>query len=265
MKTGLSVLTITKNASLLLDDCLGSVNGLADEIILVDDFSTDSTVATAKKYYAKVFPHRQISFGDQRKYGLSKCSNDWILMLDADERLSKALKGEIRDVLQNPDNRISGYHIPFSNHFCGIPLKHGGEQYSKLVLFKKNEGRIVSDLIHERVEVEGKTATLSHPIIHLSYRSISQMFSKFTVYAKHEAKRKIENGEKSGIMKLLTYPAHMFYSRYVKDKGCKDHPLRILLDVGFAYMEFMTYFFMLFVNDNAQKSNQVHPVDQTQG
>lgn len=251
MKSSLSLLIITKNAEDLINDAFNSVRELVDEIIVIDNYSTDNTIKIAEKYGAKIFFKKGDDLGKLRKFGLNKVSNDWILVLDSDERLSTKLKKEIKSLFKNKDKKLmkyNGFLIPFQNHFLGYPLNYGGENYKKLILFNKKYIRIKPALVHEKFELrKGKLGELKNKVLHYSYRSLFQMYKKFTNYAIREAKQKIKSGEKSDFKKIFLYPIHMFWARFIKDKGYKDGLFRIPLDLGFAYMEFLTYF-LIFLN-----------------
>lgn len=241
---GLSHLVITKNSGSLLARSLESSRGLVDEIVVVDASSSDNTREIAKAYGARIYESGGNDLGRQRSLGLSQCRGKWVLMLDADEEVGQALKDEIRG-LHADSVPEDGFFIPYQNHFLGRPVYHGGEDYRVLRLFRRDKASISENPIHEHAVVAGRTGVLKNHILHYSYRTLPQTFAKFTDYAKREAGRKTARGERSGIRKLLAYPAHMFWARYIKDKGYRDFPLRILLDFGFAYMEFLTYFLML--------------------
>ncbi|MBI4009249.1 glycosyltransferase family 2 protein [Candidatus Roizmanbacteria bacterium] len=246
MKVKLSVLMITKNAEELLEKSLNSLKDLADELVIVDDYSDDSTVEIAKNYGAKVFLHREEDFGKQRKYGLNKVSREWVLVLDADEVISEELKKEIVSWFHGYI-ALKAFKIPFQNHFLGRPVNYGGEDYKKLILFKKDAVKIDRALVHEHFEIkQGKVGELKNKVLHYSYRSLRQMFRKFTDYAIREARQKSEKGERTNLKKIFLYPIHMFWARFVESKGYKDGLFRILLDIGFAYMEFVTYILLLF-------------------
>ncbi len=250
MKSSLSLVVITKNAEELLEKTLESVKGLVDEIVLVDDYSKDKTIEIAKTYVAKTYLHHERDLGKQRKYAVSKATSEWVLILDADEWLSNELFNEIRRILSSlRSSRMtcSAYYIPFQTHFLGRPLHYGGEHYKKLILFRKDSVAIKPALVHEKYEVtKGKAGILKNKILHYSYRSLGEMFAKFTDYGFRDAEQKIKNGEKTSLRKIFLYPIHMFWARFVEDKGYRDGIFRILLDIGFAYMEFLTYFLMLF-------------------
>jgi len=253
MKPLLSLLVITKNSGSLLEKSLSSAAGLVNEIIVVDDGSTDNTLSIAKKFNAVIFKNHEENLGNQRALGLSKCQGEWVLMLDADEVVSGDLKKEIQEIISRQSD-VAGYYIPYQNHFLGKAVYYGGENYKILRLFKKSNSVIPENVIHEHVKVKGKLGLLNGKIYHYSYRSLCQTFRKFTDYARREATRKTLNGEKTTIWKLVSYPPHMFWARYIKDKGYKDYFLCILLDLGFAYMEFLTYLFMFFPKHISKKN-----------
>ncbi|MDO8658651.1 MAG: glycosyltransferase family 2 protein [Candidatus Levybacteria bacterium] len=248
MKNKLSVLTITKNVANVLEKSLRSVEELADEIIIIDNYSKDQTVNIAKKYFAKIYLNREEDFGKQKAFGLYKAVNEWILVLDSDEIVSKELSKEIKKLLSQKIVSNDGFYIKYQNHFLGKKIFFGGESYQKLRLFRKSEAIIKPALVHEEFFLKSHNiGSLKHKIFHYSYRSIPQIYKKFTVYAIKEAQKKIAKGDKTNFEKILLYPAHMFWCRYVKEKGYRDGILRILLDLGFTYMEFLSYFLMIFI------------------
>lgn len=250
MKNNLSVLIITKNAGPIFERCLKSVYDLADEILIIDNYSFDTTLELAKKYAAKIYLHEEEDLGKQKAWGLKKSKGKWVLVLDSDEMVSEKLKKEIKSILRpfhgkRAKNDKSAYEIKFQNHFLGRPVRHGGENYKMLRLFKKGSVVINPSLVHEKFKIKkGEMGKLKNKIYHYSYRSLRQMYIKFTDYAIRDAKIRGEKGEKSSLKKIFIYPLHMFYARFIKDKGYKDGLFRIPLDLGFAYMEFLTYFLL---------------------
>lgn len=257
MKRKLSVLMITKNSAEILEESLSSIKNLADEIIIVDDFSTDKTTEIAREHKAKIFLHSEEDLGKQKAYGLSKTKGEWIFALDSDEIVSKKLSLEILKRLSEKNLKYDGFIISYQNHFLGKKVNFGGENYRILRLFKKTECIINPRLLHEKFEVKGKKISiLKNKIYHYSYRSIIQIYKKFTDYGRREAKQKIKNNEKTSAEKIIFYPLHMFWARFFKDNGYKDGLFRLPLDIGFAYMEFLSYFLMLFIkNKNEDKFN----------
>lgn len=247
MKPKLSLSMITLNAEETLARTLDSVQGLVNEIVIIDSYSTDKTVEIAKKYKAKIYTNKYIGEGTQRNLGLDKVSGDWVLVLDDDEVVSPELKEEILEIT-NKKQAYNGFKIPYQNFFLGKPISHGGEYYEMLRLFKKEFGVATNVQVHSQYQLKtGEVGLLKNKIHHYSYRSISQLFKKFTDYSFREARKKLINGEKTSLKKITMYPAHMFWARFVEDKGYKDGLFRIPLDLAFAYMEFLTYFLMFFL------------------
>lgn len=246
MALHLSVVMITKNSGRVIRRSLESVKDIADEIVIVDNFSTDKTIDIAKGYGAKIFFRKEMDLGRLRRYGLSQAKGRWVLFLDSDEVVSPGLKKEIKLKI-NPSSSFSGYYIPYQNHFLGRVVKHGGEDYKMLRLFRRDRVLIKDALVHEKVEIKnGVVGQLKNKIDHYSYRSLSQMWKKFTDYALREARQKRKKGEKSSLKKIFLYPIHMFWARFIKDKGYRDGFFRLPLDLGFAYMEFLTYLLLFF-------------------
>jgi glycosyltransferase involved in cell wall biosynthesis len=245
-KITLSVSMITKNAASSLSRTLESISDLADEIVIIDAFSTDQTLEIAKKYKATLYQNKYLGEGPQRNYGLQKVNGDWILVLDADEVVTEELRKEIKEKI-NQKYDENGYIIPIQSFFCGKPINHGGEYYSKMILFRRQFGYSTDNEIHAFYRIrEGKVGKLTNKLNHYSYEGMFRTLSKFTNYAKRLARQKAEKGERFSIIKLLTYPPHMFWARFIIDQGYKDGFFRLPLDFGFAYMEFFTYLYLFF-------------------
>ena len=243
MKSKISTLIITKNNEETIEKTLLSLKNLSNEIIVVDSVSTDKTVEILKKNRATVIVKEFNNIGRQRMYGMKYVTGDLVLILDSDEMVSEKLKKEIKKVYrQARKSNITAYEIPFQNHFLGRPVKYGGENYKMLRLFRKEALEIKPLELHNYFVIKrGETGKLKGKIFHYSYRSLSQVYRKFTDYAIRDAKIRAQKGEKSSLKKIFLYPIHMFYASFINDKGYKDGLFRIPLDLGFAYMEFLTY------------------------
>lgn len=239
----ITLVMIAKNAEEVIGDALKSVKNLTKQMIVIDNNSEDNTIEIAERIGARVYQNNSTSEFKLRKYALEKANSDWIIVLDTDERLSKELIKEIKDIL-NLNSDIDAYLIPYQNFLYKIPLNFGGESYSMFRLFRKEKIEIIPKDVHSGYRINGKTGTLKNKILHYSYRSLGQMFTKFTDYSFREAQQKFEKGEKSSLKKIFMYGPHMFWARFIKDKGYKDGMFRIPLDLGFAYMEFLTYFLL---------------------
>lgn len=251
MQVSISALIITKNNEDTIAQTLLSLKGLTKDIVIVDSCSTDRTVEEIRKAdfnlrICRVFIKFFDDIGKQRIFGLTKIKSDWVLILDSDEVVSDNLKKEIKLIIKKSNSEITSYIIPFQNHFLGRPLRYGGENYKMQRLFKKDSLIIKPSVLHNNfISKSGETGKLKGKIFHYSYRSILQMYKKFTDYAKNDAEIKRAKGEKTSFKKIFMYPIHMFYARFIKDRGYKDGLFRIPLDLGFAYMEFLTYLLLI--------------------
>ncbi len=253
-ESDISLAVITRNAAKELPAMLDSVNGLCREIIVVDDCSTDSTAETARKYGAKIYVRHDRDLGRQRFFSLERAKGPWILILDSDEQLSKKLRNEIIQLVRSKKiDQYDGYFIRFQTHLFGKPLRYGGEAYKKLILFKKSKATIEPAFVHEKFLVRGKISALKNTALHYSYTSLGQIYAKFTDYALREAEQKYKRHENSSMKKIFLYPPHLFWARYINVKGYKDGLPRILLDLGFAYMEALTYILLFQKNIRHEK------------
>mgnify|MGYP001080635392 CR=1 FL=1 len=248
MKSDLTILTATYNSQKTIEKTLKSTFGLVDEIIVIDNGSTDETIEIVKKYNARLISYKGKNLGLQYRKGLKNVKTAWVLVLDSDEYLSEELFNEIKTLFLNKKNleKYDGYFIPFQNHFLGKPINFGGENYKMLRLFKKDKVYITAEKTHQKYILKSKKiACLKEKIIHHSYQSLWQTYKKFTYYAIEEARKKLKKNEKITLKKLFLYAPHMFYDRFIKDKGYQDGLFRIPLDLGFAYMEFLSYWGLL--------------------
>lgn len=237
----ITVLIITKNAEKTLERTLGSVFGWASAILVIDDYSVDKTKKIARDYGCKVVNHQAINLGEQRQYALSQVETEWTLVLDSDEVLTPTNKSEIAIAIQN--KKYDGYYLLFRNHLFGKKLQHG-ELHKKLVLFKTKSASISEKEVHEQYEVKGTVGELPSEVLHYSYRSVRQIASKFINYSWRQGREYKRINKKFGLKELFLNPLHMFYARFIGDKGYKDGAERIILDAAFALMEFFSYAFI---------------------
>ncbi|MEK7166682.1 MAG: glycosyltransferase [Patescibacteria group bacterium] len=261
----LSVLIITKNCWDLLKKTLESVKGIADEILISDEGSTDGTIELAKTYGAKVYDDRDSNLGKRKGRILHKARYPWVLILDSDERVSKELAKEIVALKKSRRLPYHGYRLPYQNHVFDSPVFYGGESYGKVRLFQKKSGKITKNPVHEEIFVQGTIGSFSGKILHHSYRNPWQLFTKFTKYAwiaekmlrekenKYELDprwslpRTLMRGEDDNLfIKLFLYGPHMFWARFVKDQGYRDGFFGFVLAGAFGYMESFQYWIYAF-------------------
>jgi glycosyltransferase involved in cell wall biosynthesis len=228
----LSVVLATFNEESNLADCLESVSGLADEVIVVDGTSTDKTVEIAKKYNAKVvITENKKNFHINKQMAIDLATKDWILQLDADERLSPQLRDEIKAKLEKKELEFSGYWMPRKNFFLGRFLMKGG-QYPDYTLrfYEKGKGHLPKKDVHEQAEVIGKIGYLESALLHYPYKDFSMYLKKwnryndfFAVQIKEELKAKDFFVKIFyAVVYLLIKPAHWFLTTYFRHKGFMD-------------------------------------------
>lgn len=185
-KDKLSVVILTLNEERNLPDCLESVKW-ADEIVVVDSFSTDKTLEIAKDYDAKIFQRAFKGFGELKNFAISKVSSRWVLNMDADERVTKELRKEIEDILDNP--KFDGYYFPRKSYMGKKWLKYAGQYPSyQLRLFRKDRGKFEDSVIHERVKVKGKAGYTKNDLIHYNFRTWEDFVDKMNWLTTIEAK-----------------------------------------------------------------------------
>jgi len=217
----ISAIVITRNEEKHIGDCLQSLS-FADEIVLVDSNSEDQTIPIARKYTQKIFNVEWKGFGETKQFALENASHDWILWIDADERISTELASEIKFTLEN-DPPFSGYRMPRKAFFLGRWMRHGGWYPGYVVrLFRRDKGRFDSASVHERLHVDGSIGTLHAPILHYTDDSIHHYYEKFNRYTTLAAEELIKHGKHYSLLDLLFRPVFMFLKMYLFKAGFLD-------------------------------------------
>lgn len=233
----ISVIIITKNEEQNISDCLNSVKW-ADEIIIIDAESTDTTIEFARKYTDKVFIRKWKGYSDQKNYGLSLAENDWVLSLDADERVTDELKNEI---LYSDLTIAEGYKISRSNYFLGKLIRGCGWSHDyQLRLFKKSKTKVTERMVHEGFVVDGKITELKYPMLHYSYRNFHDAVSKINKYSTLEAQEKYQRKKVNGFTILLN-PFIAFIQFFIFRKGFIDGTHGLLVSIMHAMTKMMMF------------------------
>ncbi len=220
MQNKISVIIITGNEENNIRDCLKSVSW-ADEIIVVDSESTDLTVQIAKEYTDKVYIHKWEGFAPQKTYALSLAKNEWILSLDADERVTEELTKEL-EMLDLSKSGVDAFKLHRENYFLGKKITYcgWGNDY-QLRLFRKSKTKLTDRLVHEGFIVDGVISKLKNPITHYSYLNLKDGFKKINEYSTLEANEKYIRKKVSGVS-ILLYPLIAFIQHYIFRKGFLD-------------------------------------------
>lgn len=239
----ISVIIITKNEEHAIHDCLSSVSW-ADEIIVVDSGSTDNTVSICKSFNAKVLlTNDWPGFGVQKNRALSLATGDWILSIDADERVSEELQYEIQNILKANKND-QAFRIPRKSSFCGQFIKHGGwwpDYVLRLFPKNHNDARFSNDLVHERVIFRGAIGTLINPIIHISYTNLEEVLGKMNAYSSAGAQMAFAKSKKSSLKLALSHSIWTFVRMYFIKFGFLDGRMGFILAVSNAQETYYRY------------------------
>jgi len=219
-RESLSIVLITLNAAVQLEACLQSA-AFADEIVLVDSGSTDGTIALAKRYGARVVQQGWLGFGPQKQYAVTQAAHDWVLCLDADERVTPELRLSIEAALIRP--AAGAYRFARCNRFLGRYLRHGeGYPDWNLRLFDRRRARWSADMVHENVAADGPVATLSGDLLHDSAETIASYLSKQNRYTTLAAEAAFGAGKRASGSQLLLSPLVRFVKFYVVRLGFLD-------------------------------------------
>jgi glycosyltransferase involved in cell wall biosynthesis len=230
MKSTLSVVLSVHNEETNIRTTLESIKNLADEIIIVNNKSTDNTVQIAKKYTKNIYEHKNTPelLNKPKNFGFSKSTGGWILSLDADERVTPELADEIRHAINHQpltiNHQLNGYWIPRKNLVFGKWLQHGiwWPDY-QLRLFRSGKGKFPGIHNHETLEIKGKSEKLQNPLIHYTYYSVTQYVDKFNhIYTDNEAENFLKSGKKIVWIDAIRWPLSDFLTNFFARRSYQD-------------------------------------------
>jgi glycosyltransferase involved in cell wall biosynthesis len=219
---GLSACIISYNEADRIEACLASV-GFCDEIIVVDSHSTDRTRELAGSLGARVIERDWPGYRTQKQFAVDSASHDWVLCLDADERVSAPLRAEIEAERARGFEGYDGWSIPRVTDYFGRFLLHGNAYPDRLIrLFDRRRGRWVGREIHENTRVEGRVGRMRGRLEHFSYRNLSDHQSRMQRYATLMAHSLHESGRRAGLLTVLLNPQWRFFRGYLLRLGFLD-------------------------------------------
>ncbi len=249
----LSIIIITKNEEHNIEDCLKSV-AWADEIVVFDSGSTDNTVDICKRYTNKVFVTDWPGYGAQKQRALEAATGEWVLSIDADERVTPQLKDEI--MLQIPHTAYDAFEITFSSEYCQKVIRFGDWWHDRqAVLFRRQKAFFVSLSAHERIEIKGKIGKLKGKIYHLAYPNLDLVLKKMNDYSSLMAKQKRMIGVKGSILKAVFRGLWTFVRGYIFRLGFLDGREGFLLAVSNAEGTYYKYVKLLYLDKRSPKNN----------
>ncbi len=242
MKPRLSAVIITRDEEDTLRDCLESLR-FADEVVVLDSGSTDRTVEIAHRYTDLVFGEEWRGYAAQKNAALERCTGDWVLSLDADERVTEGLHREIEAVLSRPASDLpDGFSMPRLSFHLGRWIRRGGWYPDRKVrLARRDRCSWTGEELHERLEVRGRLEELANPLLHYTYRDLSDHLAKVDRYTTIMARARYARGERSGLGGLVLHPLGKFLRMYLFKGGVLEGKAGFVLAAVGAWYVFLKY------------------------
>lgn len=238
----LSAVIITLNEEQHIERCIRSLDGVADEIIVLDSFSSDDTVGIAKRLGAITAQEKFRGYTEQKNLAVQLASNEYVLSLDADEALDDTLRQQIIAAKQNFSNRA--YHMNRCTNYCGKFIRHGHWYPDrKIRLFHKSAARWTGMDLHETIELsEGvQVAHLQGDILHYSYDSIEGHLAQGNRFTTIAAKEMLKKGKKASWFKIIVNPFWSFFSSYIIRLGFLDGFYGLVIAMISSHLNFLKY------------------------
>ena len=262
--SSLTVTVITKNEEQNIGACLRAV-AFADQLVVLDSGSIDATTEIAGAAGAEVSVNSDWQgFGTQKNRALALATSDWILSIDADERVTPELRTEIEAVLAAPD--FDAYSFPRRSSFCGQVMRHSGWYPDRVTrLFRRGTAKFSDDLVHEKLLTSGAVGQLVSPIAHESYRNLEDVLHKANVYSTAGAAGQHRRGKSAGVGTAIGHALWAFLRTYLFRLGFLDGKLGFVLAVSIAEGTYYRYLKLWLLNQAVTAEHRVVGVKQTSG
>jgi glycosyltransferase involved in cell wall biosynthesis len=235
----LSAIVTCFNEEKMIGDCLASVS-FADEILVVDSFSTDGTVEKARPLASRVLEHEYVNPAAQKNWAIPQAAHPWVLILDADERVTPELAAEIKQILRNPG--FAGYWIRRRNFFWGKEIRHGTWRTDRVLrLFQRDQGRYQDKQVHEEIELPSPAGVCQERLIHYSYRSLDDFLGKATRYSTWGANDAQRRGVSGSAWRIFIHSFAHFFKSYFLKAGFLDGPEGLVIAFMEGYGGFFKY------------------------
>jgi len=239
----ITAVILTKNNENGIEATLQSVSW-ADDIVIVDDYSTDNTLVRVKKYTQRIFQrHLADDFSAQRNFGLEKAKHQWVLFIDSDEVVSEELQHEIQETISRKgtgERGVNGYFIKREDMFFGRTLTHGETGNIKLLRLAKKDSGIWKRPVHEYWDIHGKTDTLSYPLVHHSHTNVAQFISDINQYSTMNARFFYMQGVRANLFTIIAYPLGKFIQNYFLRLGFLDGTPGVVMATMMSFHSFLT-------------------------
>jgi glycosyltransferase involved in cell wall biosynthesis len=240
---GLTLVTSAHNEEEVLAGCLESVQGVADEIVVVNSGSDDGTRAIAERFTDKVLdePNR-LMLNVNKNVAIDAATREWVLLLDPDERMTPELAEEVRRVVASSNGRYAGYWIPRRNYELGTWIRTMGKYPDpQLRLFRNGSARFPCNHIHEMVEVDGDVGDLPADMLHYTKQSLFEYVHKRNLYSEHRAEHLAETGARFSLRDMLVQPLKAFVKDYFVRRGYRQGVPGLIIAVSAGYGVFLQH------------------------
>ena len=236
-----SVVVIAYNDEPNMRACLDSL-AWADELIVVDSYSTDATARISHEFTDLVYQHEFAGFGKLRNEAIAYATHDWIFSLDTDERATPAIRDEIRRTLEQGPH-ADAYFVPRHNYFLGRRIRRCGwyPDYRQPQLFRKGHMRYKEDLVHETFELSGTVGYLQAHVEQYPFRTLDQYLLKMDRYSTLRAEDMAKQNRRFHWYQLITHPAFTFFKMFFLRQGFRDRMPGLILSGLYAYYAFVKY------------------------
>jgi glycosyltransferase involved in cell wall biosynthesis len=230
----------TLNEEVNIEQAIESVS-FADEIIVIDSYSTDATVALAQKHDVTLIQRVFDDYSTQKNFAIEKAKHNWIYVLDADERVTPELRKEILERAKDP-NGFVGFNVYRTFYFAGKKLKYSGWQHDKVIrFFRKDKCKYNGKIVHERIEAHGKVGFFENKLEHYTYRNFDYFVSKLNRYAALKAQLLYEKNRKANLFHFIIKPPFKFVIHYVVRLGFLDGFPGFVISVLLSYGVLVRY------------------------
>ena len=235
----ISAVIITYNEEKIIRKTLSRLSW-CDEIVIVDSYSTDNTVAICREFGCDVYSRPFDGYGSQKQFAIARATNDWVLCVDADEIPSDELVQEIRSI--RPDTAYAGFSFPMNLVFLDQEFFHGKESGRYFLrLFNRQKGGVTGERVHESFQVKGPVKKLEHTILHYSYTSIHQCIDKLNRYSTLSAEIAHGKGKTKSVLAVLFGLPFNFIKYYFLERNCLNGMKGFYWSVFATYYHFLKY------------------------
>ncbi|MBI5476072.1 MAG: glycosyltransferase family 2 protein [Ignavibacteriales bacterium] len=241
LSSKISVIIITHNEESNIEECLKSINWI-DEIIIVDSQSTDKTVSLAQNYTKNIFIKEWLGYSAAKNFALQQCKYDWVLWLDADERITPELAEEIKEIINIQNNNYSGYEVARRAYFLGKWIKHCGWYPGYVTrLFKKENVKFDDSAVHEKIIINGEISRLKNDLLHFTDDNLYHYLHKFNRYTSLAVEDLTRSRKIFSIYDIIVRPTFLFFKMYFIRKGFLDGMHGFILSLLSASYVFVKY------------------------